>query len=137
MAYDDKSIDPTSLTQSGTDVLPGFFAGKYAMVVGGNYAAQQIVEQAPKGFQWEVLPPLKGTSSQAGREPADPVGAGREQAHRAGGEVHRLLHEGREPGRGRPGRLADPDHAGGPGRGPEGDRRQERLGRRSWPAATT
>lgn len=69
MAYDDKSIDPTSLTQSATDALPGFFGGKYAMVVGGNYAAQQIVEQAPKGFQWEVLPPLKGTSEKQAANP--------------------------------------------------------------------
>lgn len=69
MAYTDKSIDPTSLTQSGSDVLPGFFGGKYAMVVGGNYAAQQILEQAPKGFQWEVLPPLKGTSEKQAANP--------------------------------------------------------------------
>jgi multiple sugar transport system substrate-binding protein len=69
MAYTDKSIDPTSLTQSGSDVLPGFFGGKYAMVVAGNYAAQQMVEQAPKGFQWEVLPPLKGTSTKQAANP--------------------------------------------------------------------
>ncbi|MFG1621741.1 ABC transporter substrate-binding protein [Kribbella sp. NPDC049227] len=69
MAYTDKSIDPTSLTQSGSDVLPGFFAGKYAMVVAGNYTAQQMVEQAPKGFQWEVLPPLKGTSTKQAANP--------------------------------------------------------------------
>jgi ABC-type glycerol-3-phosphate transport system substrate-binding protein len=69
MAYTDKSIDPTSLTQSGSDVLPGFFGGKYAMVVAGNYTAQQMVEQAPKGFQWEVLPPLKGTSTKQAANP--------------------------------------------------------------------
>jgi multiple sugar transport system substrate-binding protein len=69
MAYTDKSIDPTSLTQSGSDVLPGFYAGKYAMIVGGNYAAQQITEEAPKGFQWEVLPPLKGTSTKQAANP--------------------------------------------------------------------
>ncbi|MFF0341796.1 ABC transporter substrate-binding protein [Kribbella sp. NPDC004875] len=69
MAYDDKSIDPTSLTQSGSDVLPGFYAGKYGMIVAGNYVAQQIAEEAPKGFQWEVLPPLKGTSSKQAANP--------------------------------------------------------------------
>ncbi|TCC44183.1 extracellular solute-binding protein [Kribbella capetownensis] len=69
MAYTDKSIDPTSLTQSGSDVLPGFFASKYAMVVAGNYTAQQMVEQAPKGFQWQVLPPLKGTSTKQAANP--------------------------------------------------------------------
>ncbi|MEU8222508.1 sugar ABC transporter substrate-binding protein [Kribbella sp. NPDC048915] len=69
MAYDDKSIDPTSLTQSGTDVLPGFYAGKYAMVVAGNYVAQQILAEAPKTFQWQVLPPLKGTSTKQAANP--------------------------------------------------------------------
>ena len=69
MAYDDKSIDPTSLTQSGSDVLPGFYAGKYGMIVAGNYVAQQILEEAPKTFQWEVLPPLKGTSSKQAANP--------------------------------------------------------------------
>ncbi|TCC08548.1 ABC transporter substrate-binding protein [Kribbella soli] len=69
MAYDDKSIDPTSLTLSGTDVLPGFYAGKYGMVVAGNYVAQQILQEAPKTFQWEVLPPLKGTSTKQAANP--------------------------------------------------------------------
>ncbi|HEU4947523.1 MAG TPA: extracellular solute-binding protein [Kribbella sp.] len=69
MAYTDKSIDPTSLTQSGSDALPGFFGGKYAMVVAGNYTAQQMVEQAPKGFTWEVLPPLKGVSEKQAANP--------------------------------------------------------------------
>jgi ABC-type glycerol-3-phosphate transport system substrate-binding protein len=65
MAYTDKSLDPVSLTQSGTDVLPGFFGGKYAMYVGGNYVAQQITESAPDGFNWAVLPPLAGSDGAA------------------------------------------------------------------------
>ncbi|HEU5005629.1 MAG TPA: extracellular solute-binding protein [Jatrophihabitantaceae bacterium] len=69
MAYDDKSIDPTSLTQSGTDVLPSFYAGKQAMIVGGNYVAQQISEEAPKSFHWTVLPPLAGTSADQAADP--------------------------------------------------------------------
>jgi multiple sugar transport system substrate-binding protein len=69
MAYDDKSIAPVTLTQSGTDILPGFYAGKYAMVVEGNYAAQQISEEAPKSFHWAVLPPLTGTSSNQAADP--------------------------------------------------------------------
>jgi multiple sugar transport system substrate-binding protein len=60
MAYTDASLDPVSLTQSGSDVLPGFFSGTYAMYVGGNYVAQQITESAPEGFNWAVLPPLAG-----------------------------------------------------------------------------
>jgi multiple sugar transport system substrate-binding protein len=69
MAYTDKSLDPTSLTQSGTDVLPSFIAGKDAMVVGGNYVAQQLSEQAPKSFHWTVLPPLAGTSADQAADP--------------------------------------------------------------------
>jgi ABC-type glycerol-3-phosphate transport system substrate-binding protein len=65
MAYTDRSLDPVSLTQSGSDVLPGFFDGRYAMYVAGNYVAQQITESAPEGFNWAVLPPLAGTAGPA------------------------------------------------------------------------
>jgi ABC-type glycerol-3-phosphate transport system substrate-binding protein len=69
MAYTDKSLSPTTLGQSGTDILPGFFAGKYAMIVGGNYVAQQMVEQAPAGFEWARLPLLKGDTQAQGANP--------------------------------------------------------------------
>jgi len=69
MAYVDKSIDPTSLTQGGSDVLTAFLKGKYAMTVGGNYAAQQLTEEAPKGFSWAVLPPLAGDSAEQAANP--------------------------------------------------------------------
>ena len=62
MAYDDASLDPVTLTQSGSDVLPGFLGGKYAMYIGGNFLAQQITESAPEGFNWTVLPPLAGSA---------------------------------------------------------------------------
>jgi ABC-type glycerol-3-phosphate transport system substrate-binding protein len=70
MAFDDKSLDPVSLTQSGTDVLPGFLGGKYGMYVGGNFLAQQITESAPDGFKWTVLPPLAGSAGP--RQAANP-----------------------------------------------------------------
>lgn len=69
MAYEDKSIDPTSLTQDGSAVLPGFLNGKYAMTVQGSYAAQQIVEQAKPGFEWAVLPPLSAESATQAANP--------------------------------------------------------------------
>jgi multiple sugar transport system substrate-binding protein len=69
MAYDDKSLDASTLTQSGTDILPGFYAGKFALTVQGNYAAQQVQEAAPKNFHWTVLPPLAGTSSNQAADP--------------------------------------------------------------------
>jgi ABC-type glycerol-3-phosphate transport system substrate-binding protein len=62
MAYDDKSLDPVTLTQSGSDVMPGFLGGSYAMYVGGNFLAQQISESAPEEFNWTVLPPLAGSA---------------------------------------------------------------------------
>ncbi len=65
MAYADGSLDTVTLTQGGSDVLPGFFSGNYAMYVGGNYVAQQITESAPDGFNWAVLPPLAGTKGTA------------------------------------------------------------------------
>lgn len=69
MAYTDKSLSPTTLGQSGTDILPGFFAGKYAMIVGGNFVAQQMVENAPAGFEWAMLPLLKGDTQTQGANP--------------------------------------------------------------------
>lgn len=65
MAYEDQSIDPVSLTQSGTDALPGFFGGTSAMFFGGNFYAQQITESAPEDFNWVVLPPLEGSEGTA------------------------------------------------------------------------
>jgi multiple sugar transport system substrate-binding protein len=62
MAHDDKSLDPVTLTQSGSDVMPGFLGGSYAMYIGGNFLAQQITESAPEGFNWTVLPPLAGSA---------------------------------------------------------------------------
>lgn len=69
MAYNDRSLDPVSLSQSGADVIPGFFAGKYAMIVGGNYIRQNMVEQAPPDFQWGMLPLLKGDTQTQNANP--------------------------------------------------------------------
>ena len=69
MAHEDGSLDPTSLTQSGGDVMPGFLDGRYAMTVQGSYAAQTLVESAPEGFRWAVLPPLEGTSAAQAANP--------------------------------------------------------------------
>lgn len=69
MAYDDKSLDPTSLGQAGSDVFTAFLKGRYAMVVGGNYSAQQLTQTAPAGFTWAVLPALTGSSSAQAADP--------------------------------------------------------------------
>ncbi|MFF4269641.1 ABC transporter substrate-binding protein [Streptomyces sp. NPDC001536] len=59
-ANTDRSASPTTLGSGGSDTLPGFFAGKYAMVPLGFSYRQQIVQQAPKGFDWQVLPAPAG-----------------------------------------------------------------------------
>lgn len=69
MAYTDRSLDPVSLTQSGTDVVTAFLDGRYGMIVGGSFLAQQITESAPDGFAWTVLPALAGTSSAQSANP--------------------------------------------------------------------
>ncbi len=104
LAYEAASLDPVSLTLSGSDTLPGFIGGDYAMYVGGNFIAQQLVDGAPEDFNWVVLPPLAGSAGrQPGGQPADTVGGSRERTRRGGGGVHQLLHGGREPRRRRRG----------------------------------
>lgn len=61
MAYTDMSLDPTSLTQSGSDVLASFYGGTIAMTVQGSFQATNIASDAPEGFNWTVLPPLEGS----------------------------------------------------------------------------
>ncbi|MER6242516.1 ABC transporter substrate-binding protein [Streptomyces griseorubiginosus] len=59
-ANTDRSASPTTLGSGGSDTLPGFFGGKYAMVPLGFSYRQQIAQQAPKGFRWQVLPAPAG-----------------------------------------------------------------------------
>ncbi|MEU5344673.1 extracellular solute-binding protein [Streptomyces sp. NPDC020766] len=56
----DDSASSSTLGSGGSDTLPGFFGGKYAMVPLGFSYRQQIVQQAPKGFEWQVLPAPAG-----------------------------------------------------------------------------
>jgi ABC-type glycerol-3-phosphate transport system substrate-binding protein len=56
----DHSASSTTLGSGGSDTLPGFFAGRYAMVPLGFSYRQQIEQQAPDGFDWQVLPAPAG-----------------------------------------------------------------------------
>ncbi|MET7826428.1 sugar ABC transporter substrate-binding protein [Streptomyces sp. NPDC005386] len=56
----DHSASGATLGMGGSDTLPGFFGGKYAMVPLGLSYRQQIAQQAPKGFDWQVLPAPAG-----------------------------------------------------------------------------
>ncbi|WP_406063335.1 extracellular solute-binding protein [Streptomyces sp. NBC_01077] len=58
----DRTAPRTTLGSGGSDTLPGFFAGKYAMVPLGFAYRQQIAQQAPKGFEWTVLPAPAGNA---------------------------------------------------------------------------
>ncbi|MCM2387029.1 ABC transporter substrate-binding protein [Streptomyces albipurpureus] len=52
----DRTASRSTLGIGGSDTLPGLFGGKYAMVPLGFSYRQQIVQQAPPGFDWTVLP---------------------------------------------------------------------------------
>nr|WP_296069442.1 sugar ABC transporter substrate-binding protein [uncultured Actinoplanes sp.] len=69
MLYTDKSMAPGTVAMNGSEVLPGFFAGKYAMIIAGNYTSQAMTTDAPKGFRWAMLPMLKGTSQAQAADP--------------------------------------------------------------------
>lgn len=67
MLYKDKSVSPASIGETGAGMIPGFFSGRYAMLVGiGSWGRQQLVENAPKEFHWGVMPPLKAQSQTYG-----------------------------------------------------------------------
>lgn len=67
LLYVDRSAAPSSPGQSGAGMIPGFLAGKYAMLVGiGAWARQQVVENALPGFRWAVMPPLVAETRQSG-----------------------------------------------------------------------
>jgi ABC-type glycerol-3-phosphate transport system substrate-binding protein len=65
MAYEDLSLMPLTLTQSGGEALAAFYAGQVAMTVQGSYQAANIAKDAPEGFDWVVLPALEGSKSAA------------------------------------------------------------------------
>lgn len=62
MLYSDKSADPDNIGVNTTDSLPGFFAEKSAMIFGAIWVRQQMIEQAPDGFEWVTIPPLEGSA---------------------------------------------------------------------------
>ena len=70
MIYDDKSVDPASLTMTGAGPVPGFLAGKYAMIFAASYVAADLdIAAKASGFNWTALPLLKGSSNQQGANP--------------------------------------------------------------------
>ncbi|MEV7865807.1 extracellular solute-binding protein [Streptomyces sp. NPDC088124] len=68
----DRSASGATLGMGGSDTLPGLFGGRYAMVPLGFSYRQQVIQQAPEGFEWTVLPAPAGDGS-AVAEPAQGV----------------------------------------------------------------
>jgi len=69
MAWADGSIDPDTIGASGSDNLAVFLANTCAMFVGGNFYAQQLTESAPEGFEWVMLPLIKGDTQTQNANP--------------------------------------------------------------------
>ncbi|MEV1021529.1 sugar ABC transporter substrate-binding protein [Streptomyces sp. NPDC050264] len=61
----DRTAPKSGLGMSGSDTLPGFFAGRYAMLPLNFSYRQQVQQQAPKGFDWTVLPMPSGAGGLA------------------------------------------------------------------------
>jgi len=67
MLYQDRSMSTAGLGLSGPAMIPSFCSGKYSMLVSiGSWSRQQLTQNAPKGFRWGVLPPLKALTQQIG-----------------------------------------------------------------------
>ncbi|GAB2777476.1 ABC transporter substrate-binding protein [Amycolatopsis magusensis] len=81
MAYEDKSILPVTLTQSGTKALAPFYGGQVAMTIQGSYQAANIAKDAPQGFDWAVLPPLAGPAGPAQASSAQTLSVNKDSAH--------------------------------------------------------
>jgi len=70
MTYQDKTLLPVTVTQSGSEAMAAFYAGQVAMTIQGSYQAANIPSNAPDGFEWTVLPPLAGSAG--AQQVADP-----------------------------------------------------------------
>lgn len=57
----DRTSPEGSLGMGGSDTLPAFFGGRYAMVPLNFSFRQQVRQQAPDGFEWVTLPMPAGT----------------------------------------------------------------------------
>lgn len=67
MHYVDKTASLDGLGRSSPELMPGFIAGRYAMLPGiGVWARQALVETAPADFEWGVLPPLRAKTPYQG-----------------------------------------------------------------------
>ena len=67
MHYVEKTASLDGLGRSSPELMPGFIAGRYAMLPGiGVWARQALVETAPADLDWGVLPPLRARTQYQG-----------------------------------------------------------------------
>jgi ABC-type glycerol-3-phosphate transport system substrate-binding protein len=62
----DRTAARSALGMAGSDTLPGFFAGRYAIVPLNFSFRQQVRQQAPDGFEWVTLPMPAGRGAAGG-----------------------------------------------------------------------
>lgn len=62
----DRTAARSALGMAGSDTLPGFFAGRYAILPLNFSFRQQIRQQAPDGFEWVTLPMPAGRGAAGG-----------------------------------------------------------------------
>ncbi|WP_367125774.1 ABC transporter substrate-binding protein [Streptomyces phytohabitans] len=74
--HDARTAPKGALGMGGSDTLPGFFAGRYAMVPLNFSFRQQVRQQAPDGFEWVTLPMPAGTGDGSGTCTGSGTGAG-------------------------------------------------------------
>lgn len=63
---EDGTAARSTLGMAGSDTLPGFFAGRYAIVPLNFSFRQQVQQQAPDGFEWVTLPMPAGRGAPGG-----------------------------------------------------------------------
>ncbi|MEU0374107.1 sugar ABC transporter substrate-binding protein [Streptomyces sp. NPDC006283] len=78
----DGSASRSTLGMGGSDALPGFFGGRYAMVPLGFSYRQQIAQQAPEGFEWTVLPAPAGPEGPAQGVSPQTLSVSKDSAHK-------------------------------------------------------
>jgi ABC-type glycerol-3-phosphate transport system substrate-binding protein len=63
---EDRTAARSTLGMAGSDTLPGFFAGRYAIVPLNFSFRQQVQQQAPDDFEWVTLPMPAGRGAEGG-----------------------------------------------------------------------
>lgn len=63
---EDRTAARSTLGMGGADTLPGFFAGRYALLPLNFSIRQQVQQQAPDGFEWVTLPMPAGRAGPGG-----------------------------------------------------------------------